>query len=49
VFELPGHGHGVVFASGCAASLLLAFVADPASTPDGSCVAALGPPEWVLP
>jgi len=45
--ELPGLGHGTVFASDCAASLLQAFVASPVPDAlDRSCVDDLGPPAW---
>jgi pimeloyl-ACP methyl ester carboxylesterase len=47
--ELPGLGHGEVFSHQCPEAVYKAFLADPAATPDTDCVAAMGPPAWVLP
>jgi pimeloyl-ACP methyl ester carboxylesterase len=43
--ELPGLGHGVVFASECAATLLRTFLDGDV---DQSCAASLGPPQWAV-
>lgn len=46
--ELPGLGHGEVFAHGCPAAVFSSFLDDPTTTPDTSCVATMGPPAWVV-
>ncbi len=42
----PGLGHGAVFAADCPRAIYLAFVDDPSSAVDTSCVATMGPPRW---
>lgn len=48
-FLFPGLGHGATLSHDCPESIFRAFVADPTAAPDGSCIAAMSPPEWVLP
>ena len=38
-FELPGIGHDILVASGCARSIIGDFIADPTQPPDASCIA----------
>ena len=45
-FVLPHEGHGIV-SSPCGAELVTAFLDDPTSEPDGSCVATTPSPVWV--
>ena len=46
--ELPGLGHGAVFAHDCPRSVFSAFIADPTAPVDTACVATMGPPEWTV-
>lgn len=46
VVDLPGLGSGSL-GDDCADSVILSFLADPASAPDTSCVAAMTPPVYV--
>jgi hypothetical protein len=49
VFVLaPGAAHGVITYSACADQIAQAFIADPAVSPDTSCLADLEP-QWALP
>jgi len=48
-FEYPGEGHGVSTGYGCAAQMMTAFLDDPDSVPDDSCIAEMGPPQFALP
>ena len=43
-FEYPGMGHAAVFSDACPASMALAFLRDPASPPDASCIADMNVP-----
>jgi pimeloyl-ACP methyl ester carboxylesterase len=45
-FLLAHEGHGIA-PTECGAELINAFIADPATEPDSSCVAASPEPEWV--
>ena len=47
-FEFPGLAHGVSTAGDCPTGILLAFVDDPQTPPDGSCIAALGAPDFFV-
>ena len=47
-FEFPGFGHGVL-SPGCATDIVMAFLANPSQAPDGSCVAEIPPPAFVVP
>lgn len=48
--KFPGLGHGAVFSSPeCPQIIFRAFLADPATKVDTSCVASMGPPNWVVP
>jgi pimeloyl-ACP methyl ester carboxylesterase len=48
--KFPGLGHGAVFAGPeCPKVIFRAFLADPATKPDTSCVASMGPPKWAVP
>jgi pimeloyl-ACP methyl ester carboxylesterase len=40
-FELPGIGHDILGASGCARSIIGNFIADPTQAPDASCIAEM--------
>jgi pimeloyl-ACP methyl ester carboxylesterase len=42
----PDAGHGAVSSSACARDLWLAFLDDPSSDPDTSCMDELGPPDF---
>jgi pimeloyl-ACP methyl ester carboxylesterase len=44
--EFPGLGHVVTRTSSCAQSLLQAFVAQPRTAPDETCVHQLPEPAW---
>ncbi len=46
--EFPAAGHGVLFDSECAESIVLAFL-DGEDTPDASCVPERSTPAWVAP
>lgn len=47
-FEFPGVGHGVAgLGLECATDIALAFQTDPSQPVDGSCVAAIPPPQFV--
>ncbi len=48
-FMFPGGGHGVIDLDECTQSIMLAFLEDPTAKPDGTCVADIPEPEWVLP
>ncbi len=48
-FEFPGLAHGVTTAGDCPTGIVLDFVADPATAPDGSCIADLGAPNFFVP
>ena len=48
-FLFPGGGHGVVDLNECTQGIMQAFLDDPTQKPDGSCVASIGEPAWVLP
>jgi pimeloyl-ACP methyl ester carboxylesterase len=45
-FEFPGFGHGAL-GSDCSVDLARAFLTDPSQPVDGSCVAAIPPPQFV--
>ncbi|MDE3095929.1 MAG: alpha/beta hydrolase [Chloroflexota bacterium] len=48
-FEFPGSGHGELFGRhDCAVALAAAFFDDPSRKPDGSCVAGLGEPQFLV-
>jgi pimeloyl-ACP methyl ester carboxylesterase len=49
VVELPALAHGTVGADPCADRIMTAFLADPSSPVDTSCVARLGDVPWLLP
>ncbi len=48
-FEFPGLGHGVSVAGPCPRAITLAFLENPARAPDGSCIAALAGPRFLMP
>jgi pimeloyl-ACP methyl ester carboxylesterase len=48
VYTLRGVGHGASITL-CGLELMRAFWKAPTQPPDSSCVAALSPPEWVVP
>lgn len=45
----PGVGHATLDAGPCPVGVMQAFLAAPQTAPDLSCVAQMGPPDWVLP
>lgn len=45
---IPDGGHGQVFTTSCATSLFTAFLSDPATPLDTSCVDAIAPPAWLV-
>jgi hypothetical protein len=48
-FEFPGYAHGVTTAGDCPTGIVLDFIDDPGSPPDGSCIADLGGPNFFVP
>ncbi len=48
-FEFPGVGHGVVPSSACALGMALVFLADPATSPDSTCLAEVKEPDFLVP
>lgn len=46
-FEFPGIGHGVSISGECPAQVMLAFIADPVTAPDASCIAEMAGPAFV--
>ncbi len=48
-FLFPGGGHGVIDLNECTQGIMQEFLDDPTQEPDGSCVAQIGEPQWVLP
>ncbi|NWF68516.1 MAG: alpha/beta fold hydrolase [Chloroflexi bacterium] len=47
-FLVPGVGHGAIPASECATRIALAFLADPTTPPDGSCLASAPAPDFSI-
>ncbi|MFN8451852.1 MAG: alpha/beta hydrolase [Anaerolineae bacterium] len=47
-FEFPGVGHGTIDGGDCPRSIFLAFLDDPTTEPDASCIAEMTPPEFVV-
>jgi L-ascorbate metabolism protein UlaG (beta-lactamase superfamily)/pimeloyl-ACP methyl ester carboxylesterase len=45
-YEFPAHGHGVMRAGGCGTEIGLAFLDDPTSEPDSSCMEDLTAPDF---
>jgi hypothetical protein len=50
-FEFPGQGHApsISLAAGCPLSVIQAFLRDPSTKPDGSCIAEMAPLDFVVP
>lgn len=48
-FLFPGGGHGVIDINACSQGIMQAFLDDPTQEPDGSCISAMGAPQWALP
>lgn len=48
-FEFPGLAHGVSTAHECPLAITLAFLDDPATEPDGSCISGIGPTPFLTP
>lgn len=48
-FEFPGIGHSASVSGECPLGITQAFIADPTSEPDGSCLAEMAGPEFVVP
>jgi pimeloyl-ACP methyl ester carboxylesterase len=49
VYVFPGLGHGPLAYSRCARDIATAFWADPATPPDGSCIADMPRPDFLVP
>lgn len=47
-FLFPGGGHGVIDINDCSKGIMQAFLDDPTQEPDGSCIADMTEPEWVV-
>lgn len=47
-FEFPGVGHGVVDGGDCPRSVFMAFLDDPMTEPDASCIADMTGPDFVV-
>lgn len=45
-FEYPGMGHG---AGDCARSMMITFLLDPSTEPDGACITAMEVPPFIVP
>lgn len=43
-FTFPGHGHGFSISSPCAIAMMHAFLEDPATEPDATCIESVPPP-----
>jgi pimeloyl-ACP methyl ester carboxylesterase len=48
-FQFPAMGHNLQRSSPCAHEMMMEFLANPALTPDASCIAEMPPPMWVIP
>ena len=48
-FQFPAMGHNLQRSSACAQQMVMAFLANPAATPDAACIAEMPPPAWVIP
>jgi pimeloyl-ACP methyl ester carboxylesterase len=48
-FEYPGVGHGASIVEGCPYDMMIAFLDDPATVPDGSCIAQMEGVQFVVP
>lgn len=48
LFIVPGGGHGVMDMNDCTLGIVFAFLTNPETAPDGSCVAEIPPPGWFL-
>jgi hypothetical protein len=49
VLEFPGAGHGIIDATPCAREIGVDFINNPLDTPDTTCLAQIGPPEFYVP
>ena len=47
-FKFPGVGHGAFFSGECPLSVALAFLSDPNTEPDGSCISGMTGPAFVV-
>ncbi len=47
-FEFPGIGHGVIPSSTCALGIAQAFLKDPTTEPDSSCIADMREPTFII-
>lgn len=48
-FEFPGLGHGASISGDCPLSVAMAFLNDPSTEPNGSCIAEMSPPAFEVP
>jgi len=49
LYEFPAIGHSVINSSECALTIATAFIADPTTEPDASCIAEMPPVAFALP
>ena len=47
-FEFPSHGHGITDSGDCANYIIAEFLADPTVEPDGSCIADILRPAFII-
>ena len=45
-YEFPGIGHGVIRSNECGRTIFLAFLDDPATEPDVSCIDNMAGPDF---
>jgi pimeloyl-ACP methyl ester carboxylesterase len=48
-YEFPGVGHDAMDSTPCAMAITLAFLDQTGIAPDDSCLATMGPPQFVVP
>jgi pimeloyl-ACP methyl ester carboxylesterase/predicted small lipoprotein YifL len=48
-FEYPAVGHGASVVPGCPREMMIAFLIDPSTAPDDSCISEMGSPQFVVP
>jgi pimeloyl-ACP methyl ester carboxylesterase len=48
LFQFPGTGHGVLFTNPCPEHIVQAFQDQPATQPDGSCIASMTEPDFQI-
>ena len=48
-FQFPAMGHNLERSSPCPHGMMMEFLANPALTPDASCILEMQPPIWIIP